>query len=777
MTASRRREVPAHDEARADRPSERAFAWLETRCLSYGAGLAYWPFAELLRTLAGIQPEDDAESAATGSPSVFAEADAVPFFARLLDRRAATTRSPPGARGIPRGPARSLPTLAPGPAPPSGRRWSRSRTSTGSTPRRSRSSRGARAHLRDAPLDALPGRAAGGGAPWRVIATRDCARRSVALDLLDADGVVGRSSRRLLGGPPPEELAAFVERTAGNPFFVEELSAALQDNGDLAPPDGTWQLAPAGTERVPPTVEGVLAARIDLLPGTQPSVLADRVGDRARGSAAAARRRRRAATRLESARRRARRARRSSTAHRGGRRATVAFHHALVQDVAYSRLLRRRRRELHLRVAEAAEALYGAGDDTIDLLARHLYLGEAGAKAVEYLVRAGRTREGACSRTTRRSCTSGAPRRSRERRADVGRGVPAIVLELADLHELVGDYDRALELYDEVASETGDVRAWSGAPRTASEAGTRRRSRSSTRRSPPRASRHGSDAALARAGLDALGRRARRRRRSTCSTRAWRPPTRDATPVAGQLLFQLARAEKLAGGSRQRSRTAGRRRRSSERDDLRELATALRISGDAYSRSGGSTRRRPRSAAASSSRNVWATRRRSAAVCSTSGSSSTSEASSRRRSCHRRAMEVFERIDHATGRTRRLRQPRVGAGEAGEHEEALRWCERARARARNGHALDRRRHRHDRLDPARGGRVRRGRAARRGGGRALSRDRRRPAGRAVARHRSRGVGAGGRRGAGPRHPATGPQSGRFACLVEAAAAGRAGPLR
>ena len=60
-----------------------------------------------------------------------------------------------------------------------------------------------------------------------------------------------------------------------------------------------------------------------------------------------------------------------------------------MQDVAYSRLLRRRQQEIHRKVADTAERLYGAGDDVIDLLARHLYLGKAGEKAVGFLRRAG----------------------------------------------------------------------------------------------------------------------------------------------------------------------------------------------------------------------------------------------------------------------------------------------------------------------------------------------------------------------------------------------------
>src|SRR5207253_9435320 len=67
---------------------------------------------------------------------------------------------------------------------------------------------------------------------------------------------------------------------------------------------------------------------------------------------------------------------------------SVTFHHALVQSVTYNRMLRKRRRELHLRVADAAEAIYGAGDDFIDVLARHLFLADVGAKGVAYLERA-----------------------------------------------------------------------------------------------------------------------------------------------------------------------------------------------------------------------------------------------------------------------------------------------------------------------------------------------------------------------------------------------------
>src|SRR5215211_6991615 len=61
--------------------------WLETRCLSYGGGLAYWPYAELLRAAAGIGPDDDRETAGGLLAAALGDdgRNELPFFARLLD--------------------------------------------------------------------------------------------------------------------------------------------------------------------------------------------------------------------------------------------------------------------------------------------------------------------------------------------------------------------------------------------------------------------------------------------------------------------------------------------------------------------------------------------------------------------------------------------------------------------------------------------------------------------------------------------------------------------
>ena len=63
-----------------------------------------------------------------------------------------------------------------------------------------------------------------------------------------------------------------------------------------------------------------------------------------------------------------------------------AFRHALTQDVAYSGLLERRRRELHRAAGEALERLHaGSTDEVADRLGYHFSLAGAHEEAARYL--------------------------------------------------------------------------------------------------------------------------------------------------------------------------------------------------------------------------------------------------------------------------------------------------------------------------------------------------------------------------------------------------------
>ncbi|HEY3247990.1 MAG TPA: AAA family ATPase [bacterium] len=97
---------------------------------------------------------------------------------------------------------------------------------------------------------------------------------SIHLDPLPAD-----TSRELihalLQGPAPQDIIDRVlARAEGNPFFVEEILRMLIDDGRLLRRDGRWQAR--DTEmRLPDTVQGVIAARLDQLPAEEKQTVQD----------------------------------------------------------------------------------------------------------------------------------------------------------------------------------------------------------------------------------------------------------------------------------------------------------------------------------------------------------------------------------------------------------------------------------------------------------------------------------------------------------------------
>ena len=80
----------------------------------------------------------------------------------------------------------------------------------------------------------------------------------------------------LLGGDPALDAlkGRLIERTEGNPFFLEESVWHLAETGALAGARGAYRLArPIRDVQVPATVHAVLAARIDRLPAPEKRLL------------------------------------------------------------------------------------------------------------------------------------------------------------------------------------------------------------------------------------------------------------------------------------------------------------------------------------------------------------------------------------------------------------------------------------------------------------------------------------------------------------------------
>ena len=76
-----------------------------------------------------------------------------------------------------------------------------------------------------------------------------------------------------------------IERTEGNPFFLEESVRTLVETGVLVGESGAYRLAkPLQSIQVPATVQAVLAARIDRLPARGEASAPDRRGHWHRGA-------------------------------------------------------------------------------------------------------------------------------------------------------------------------------------------------------------------------------------------------------------------------------------------------------------------------------------------------------------------------------------------------------------------------------------------------------------------------------------------------------------
>lgn len=216
--------------------------------------------------------------------------------------------------------------------------------------------------------------------------------RQLRLDPLGSDSLA-ELLQDLLGSDAslPGLTTFLLDRADGNPFFVEEIVRSLVDSGVLAGTRGHYRLArPFSSTEVPPTVQAVLAARIDALPAAEKRLLQEAavIGydvpfallhaicglseDELRdllGNLQAAE---------------------FLYATQLFPDLQYTFKHSLTHDVAYAGLLHERRRDIHAHVVEVMEKLYADRlGEKVERLADHALRGQLLEKAVGYLRHAG----------------------------------------------------------------------------------------------------------------------------------------------------------------------------------------------------------------------------------------------------------------------------------------------------------------------------------------------------------------------------------------------------
>ena len=247
-----------------------------------------------------------------------------------------------------------------------------------------------------------------------------------------------------------------IERTEGNPFFLEESVRSLIEAGVLKGERGNYRLQAAlSSIQVPGRVQAVLAARIDRLQAEDkrllqmaavigkdvPFPLLQVIAGISADDLQAGLGRLQAAEFLYEA--------------KLFPDVEYTFKHALTHEVAYSSLLQERRRTTHARILSAMETLYaGRIAEQLERLSHHALRGEVWPRAMDYLHQAGMK---ALSRSANQEAVSylmqsldalGQLPKSRE---SVEKAID-LHLELRSALHPLGEFDRVLESLQRAAA-------------------------------------------------------------------------------------------------------------------------------------------------------------------------------------------------------------------------------------------------------------------------------------------------------------------------------------
>ena len=255
--------------------AERGVAWLDARCLSYGSALPYWPIADLLRReldLAGNETADaDAIKALDGLPVPGAGS----FVATLLGIAPSAELGDLEPEAFRRGLHDAV------------RAWLEARAAERGLVLAIEDVHWADASTLDFLADLASAPDGVGLAIWAtsrppapawLSGEGSEAASPTLLETRELDEeAIGELVDHVLGRPSSRAFQAMVaERSAGNPFFAEEIVRSLSESDALAEgPEGRWGLRKArDADDVPATIEGVLSARLDALGPTAQRTLA-----------------------------------------------------------------------------------------------------------------------------------------------------------------------------------------------------------------------------------------------------------------------------------------------------------------------------------------------------------------------------------------------------------------------------------------------------------------------------------------------------------------------
>jgi tetratricopeptide (TPR) repeat protein len=191
------------------------------------------------------------------------------------------------------------------------------------------------------------------------------------------------------GEVSPEIRELILNRTSGNPLYMEELTHSLLENGSIQREDNQYVLSRKSSDiQIPDTIQGIIAARMDRLEDNLKRTMqvASVIG-------------RDFAFRILQKITGLREELKGYLINLQGLEfiyekslfpeLEYIFKHALTREVAYNSLLQKRRKEIHERIGNAIEQIYAERlEEFFEMLAYHFGQGEIWEKALEYTLEA-----------------------------------------------------------------------------------------------------------------------------------------------------------------------------------------------------------------------------------------------------------------------------------------------------------------------------------------------------------------------------------------------------
>lgn len=186
-------------------------------------------------------------------------------------------------------------------------------------------------------------------------------------------------------------IGQIIQRTGGNPYFIEEVVRSFIDEGSVVLKNGTFQVTEKiHTIAIPHTINDVLMSRIDLLE--------DKTRNLVKVAAVIGRNffhriLSEVASTVEDPEDKLSYLKEIQLVRERRRMGEIEylFKHALAQEAAYESILPMKRRNLHLKVARAIEKVFGERiHEFYGMLAYHYSKAESLEKTEKYLIKAGK---------------------------------------------------------------------------------------------------------------------------------------------------------------------------------------------------------------------------------------------------------------------------------------------------------------------------------------------------------------------------------------------------